>query len=420
MKTAFSSAMHSCRCVDSILAYTSRPLAAAVAALVMLASSGCVVVPVPLPGIKSGRGVDESTAQTISAGTSMQDVILRFGEPDSVSIDGRIFAYRFSRTWGAVLWAIGGAGAAQGGALPVQYGEAIVIEFDDAARVALAERRAGNWMDPRPDEEPLFYRSEYLDRLRLGDESVVTHHRVLWWRGPRPSEPADARRPIGLPPWIAGVTGSLRLTDPGSLFFTPTALWLRRAFSTGTAATDTIRIPHDSIAAIVPFDRGTQYELTLVLTRDGRVLALQEPPTSGNREGLSITNAIAAHCPVISSADDADQPLEGWVVWVSTKAEKGKPRGPLHFSCLWLTRSGLRFENFDIAGKPAGTEFLAWAAIEKINPGSRKRTIIGVQIASADVVCRDGRTLCVTQSAPVTERAHLHQTLGETFARVSP
>lgn len=419
MKTAFSSAMPSSPCVDSIRAYACHPWAAVVAVLAMLASSGCVIVPVPLPGIKSGRGVDETTTQQISVGTPMDEVILRFGEPDSVSVDGRIFAYRFSRTWGAVLWAIGGAGAAQGGAVPVEYGEAIVVEFDDTARVALAERRAGNWMDPRPDEQPLFYRSDSLDRLRLGDESVLIQLRALWWLGPRPSEPAAAHRPIGLRPWIGGMTGSLRLTDPGSLFFTRSALWLRPAFSTGTAAKDTICIPRDSIEAVVPFDRSTQYELTLILTREGRVLALQEPSTSETRDGPTIAAAIATHCPVAGPAD-ADQPVEGWFVSVSTKSEKGKRRSAVLYSCLWLTRSGLRFENFDIGGKSEGTAFLEWAAIERINPGSRNRTIFGVQIASADVVCRDGRTLCVAQSAPAVDHAHLHQALREALERGAP
>jgi hypothetical protein len=375
-----------------------------------LAATGCVLIPVPLPGIKSGRSVDESTAQQITIGTPMADVLERLGEPDSVSVDGHIFAYRFSRTWGAVLWAIGGGGAAQGGAIPLQYGEAVVIEFDEAARVTLAERRAGNWMDPRPEDEPLFYRSDFLQRLRLGGEPVNGQHRVLWWLGPRPSDPAADQQPIGLPPWTASMTGTTQLNRPGNLFVTESALWLRPAFATGTATTDTFCFPREAIEAIIPFERGTTHELTLLLTRDDRALALQEPPTSGKREGPSLAAWLEERCRV-ATAPGTGAPLEGWVVWVSTKAVKGKPRAPVHFSCLWLTRSGLRFENFEVGGKPAGSEFLGWSAIERIDPGSKNRTIIGVQIASADVVCRDGRTLCLAQATPVGDRARFCETL---------
>lgn len=422
MKTASSSATPSCPCGEA------RPgrlrLCGRLAALAMLAAgfavAGCLVVPVPLPGIKSGRAVNEATAHEIAVGTSKAEVLLRLGEPDSVSIDGRIFAYRFSRTWGAVFWAIGGAGAAQGGAEPLQYGEAIVIAFDDQARVALAERRAGNWADPRPGDEPLFYDADFLEHLRLGGEPVQGQRRLVWWVGPRPVDTAAAHRPIGLPPWTESATGMLRLSAPGNLFVTASALWLRPSFATGTADTDVLRLPRDAIEAIVPFERGTPRELTLLLTSDHRTLAVQDPPISGRRDGPTLVTWLESHGP-LHVEPAADVPVEGWVVWVSIKTVPRKPRAPVYFSCLWLTAAGLRLEHFDVSGRPAGHEFLDWSMIASVEPGTKNRTILGVQIASADITCRDGRTLCLVQPAAwLADRERFFKTLRAAFARAEP
>lgn len=100
--------------------------------------TGCVGVPVP--GIKSGRAVDEQTAHEITPGTSCEDVVLEFGEPDAVLAGGQILAYRFSR-----IRAMGVFRTRAGESMTLHDHALLVIHLDPDGRVLTAVRQRGKW-----------------------------------------------------------------------------------------------------------------------------------------------------------------------------------------------------------------------------------------------------------------------------------
>src|SRR6266581_9613371 len=85
---------------------------------VLLASllSGCIV---PLPNRDTGnprKDLGQPTASRIEPGVAtIEDVLLKLGEPDAVSPDERSLAYRSQRT--LAIWIAGGGYSAGGGSI---------------------------------------------------------------------------------------------------------------------------------------------------------------------------------------------------------------------------------------------------------------------------------------------------------------
>jgi hypothetical protein len=111
------------------------------------------VIPTPLhrPNASTRLNVNRRTVQSVKPGESLADVLLRLGEPDEVSLDGRQVAYRWERTW--AYWAIGGGYSAVGG--PLTRSRALVIDLDDQNRVRAVAVGADNLMS-RPETQQVF------------------------------------------------------------------------------------------------------------------------------------------------------------------------------------------------------------------------------------------------------------------------
>jgi outer membrane protein assembly factor BamE (lipoprotein component of BamABCDE complex) len=115
--------------------------------------AGCIVIPTPPHRTdQTTRGnVDKHSVETVKPGESLADVLLRLGEPDEVSLDGRQVAYRWDRTW--AYWFVGGGNAAAGGAFT--RSRALVIDLDDRNRVVAAAVPADN-LASRPKSAEVF------------------------------------------------------------------------------------------------------------------------------------------------------------------------------------------------------------------------------------------------------------------------
>jgi hypothetical protein len=88
--------------------------------LILLAgvATGCLILPIPTakhtPSDARTRGeIEKRALRPLRAGaTSLEDVLLRFGEPDAVGLDGRWLLYRWLTVNGYLLLAAGNSGDA--------------------------------------------------------------------------------------------------------------------------------------------------------------------------------------------------------------------------------------------------------------------------------------------------------------------
>jgi hypothetical protein len=108
------------------------------ASLALCLAAGCMIIPMPEHGILAGRGkIDAAERNSISTGaTSREDVLLRFGEPDAVIDDERIFVYYWVVSIGKFMIG-GGYGPATVDEIPKYY--LFTLEFDEKGRL----KRAG-------------------------------------------------------------------------------------------------------------------------------------------------------------------------------------------------------------------------------------------------------------------------------------
>lgn len=139
------------RCSDStrLKARRCSTVAVGLAALVL---AGCIVIPTPAhrPDSSTRANVDRHTVQSVVRGEPLADVLLRLGEPDDVSIDGRQLAYRWERTWG--YWMVsGGYGGGAGGRLT--RSRALVIDLDEKNRVREVAVGVDNLFFPSESED---------------------------------------------------------------------------------------------------------------------------------------------------------------------------------------------------------------------------------------------------------------------------
>jgi outer membrane protein assembly factor BamE (lipoprotein component of BamABCDE complex) len=95
--------------------------------------SGCIIIPTPEFDSGNARSniTQASPAQIEPRFTTMEDVLLTFGEPDAVSADERKLAYRSEKV--VALWIAGGGNSATGGTLNTDH--YLLVEFDQDGRV---------------------------------------------------------------------------------------------------------------------------------------------------------------------------------------------------------------------------------------------------------------------------------------------
>lgn len=152
MKTDCSNASRSSPCNSRSRRWGIR-IGSALGGLLLLSATGCLVIPTPLhrPDRSSRLNVDKHTVEAVKPGEPLADVLLRLGEPDEVSLDGRQLAYRWERTW--AYWFVGGGGAAAGG--PLTRSRALVIDLDEGNRVRSVAVSADNLVS-RPETAQVF------------------------------------------------------------------------------------------------------------------------------------------------------------------------------------------------------------------------------------------------------------------------
>jgi hypothetical protein len=112
--------------------------------LLLVASAGCVALPIPLPEMLiAGRRITSEQAAFIQPGsTSREDVIRELGEPYADFSDLRILAYTWEMREGVVIW--GALGGAAGGSGTYKY-YSLLIAFDPAERVVAFEQVSSGW-----------------------------------------------------------------------------------------------------------------------------------------------------------------------------------------------------------------------------------------------------------------------------------
>ncbi len=98
-----------------------------------VALSGCLVVPTPHFNAGTARAnLDKQTPAKIELGaSSLEDVLLRLGEPDAISSDGRKLVYRSEKV--IAIWLAGGGYQGVAGALTKD--RYLVLEIDDGGVV---------------------------------------------------------------------------------------------------------------------------------------------------------------------------------------------------------------------------------------------------------------------------------------------
>ena len=114
----------------------------------LLLAGGCVLIPTPAyksDGLPTRQNVSAKDAQQIQTGvTTREQVLLRFGEPDTTFAQGRRFVY----LWGDIvawMFASGGGYSATGGEL--SRGSMLEIDFDANGVVCRREVRTPGWAD---------------------------------------------------------------------------------------------------------------------------------------------------------------------------------------------------------------------------------------------------------------------------------
>jgi hypothetical protein len=95
----------------------------------LLLLQGCIYIPTPQHALLEGRGMiePEDTLGLQVGATTLEDILLQFGEPDVTINRQKIFVYRWTRIQG--YFAVGGAGYS-GYAGPIGKTTLLMFEFD--------------------------------------------------------------------------------------------------------------------------------------------------------------------------------------------------------------------------------------------------------------------------------------------------
>jgi outer membrane protein assembly factor BamE (lipoprotein component of BamABCDE complex) len=154
-----------------------RMAVAAMATLVVVALTGCVVIPVDYNDINTRRNITPDTASSLVPGvTTREEIILRLGEPNHVADEGRRIGYAWEK-----VKALMAAGYGYGGAAgEIERGYLLEITFDRRNKVrevnvrkkwgpVLGEEGAG--MPWEPIKEPVKV-GKYAQRPGAGSSLV--------------------------------------------------------------------------------------------------------------------------------------------------------------------------------------------------------------------------------------------------------
>jgi hypothetical protein len=103
----------------------------------LLAHLGCVIWPAPTGDLLEGRGrIRREHAAPLEVGkATMEEVLLRLGEPDEVLEDGRLLLYRWTEVRG--FFALAGMNSAV--VIPFPGRREVRVRFDEGGRVIRIE-----------------------------------------------------------------------------------------------------------------------------------------------------------------------------------------------------------------------------------------------------------------------------------------
>ena len=140
---------------------------------------GCVII--PTAEFDSGRARvnfnKQSPAQLRPGVTTMEDVLLRFGEPDAVSSDERKLAYRSEKVVG--VWILGGG---SGGEMDetITKDRYLLVEFDENAVVRNRKLSAQRFFPVTPD---MMFETKGQADASPGsmDESATISGQIFWF-----------------------------------------------------------------------------------------------------------------------------------------------------------------------------------------------------------------------------------------------
>jgi len=118
----------------------------------VLASSGCLVLPIPTPEDKvlAGTPVSQEQLAFVSTGiergvTTRADVVAHLGAPSLIWEDARVFVYQWDMRQGMLFVVIGYGGGV--GDIPRHHW--VLVQFDEQDRVVRSEYVTRTWSGPR-------------------------------------------------------------------------------------------------------------------------------------------------------------------------------------------------------------------------------------------------------------------------------
>jgi hypothetical protein len=100
--------------------------------LLLIATSGCVILPIPTPAHGGAGVITEESVESLEAGkVTRADLLLKLGDPAERLQEDRFFVYRWELTYGYLMWAISflGPGAGVGDINALTGDHFLLVEF---------------------------------------------------------------------------------------------------------------------------------------------------------------------------------------------------------------------------------------------------------------------------------------------------
>ena len=250
-----------------------------------LGMTGCVIIPTTHydSGVARTNVNDHAQEQFLPGKTTRGDVIVALGEPDTISRDERLLAYRSEKV--VAWWAFGGgyngAGGGASGAIYKNYFQ--FFEFDPKG-LYQTNRQTGQWgveegthWEPQSNPPPFSFGSS--------NEVVVDVSRCGYWL---PN--VDGFRSKGATQ-ISGEPGELMLTETNLIF---------TAASQFANAGPTLKLALTSISKVY-VDKNLSKRRLVVHTDGATVHSFEIVKTNGSGASSQDISVMQAACDYIQS-----------------------------------------------------------------------------------------------------------------------
>jgi hypothetical protein len=225
---------------------------------VAVCASGCVVIPTPEFNSGSARAnIHKETPLQFELGkTTRADVISALGEPDAVSPDEHMLAYRSEKIRG--IWFVGSSYSGAAGAITKDL--YLVAEFD-AHGILQKLERSSHWLTSSDPYKMLSVATETGVVTATNVNLTVRLQKPAYWlKGVDGFKPRGATQMIGWP-------GQLLLTDTDLQFIADVA---KGQFANTVSTGPALILPFDAISE-VSVDKFVCGRRLVVRTRAGEV-----------------------------------------------------------------------------------------------------------------------------------------------------